>query len=325
MKQSSIRSRENNPNMPCVSIGLPVFNGELYLRDALESLLNQSLTDIELIIGDNGSTDGTAEICKSFAAQDSRIRYFRHEGNRGAAYNFNFVFQKAISPYFKWASNDDVCAPEFLAQCVSVLDTEHDIVLCHTKTGIIDAKGNRVGDDSFELRLDSHSVSERFYDLAVVRHPCFLIFGVVRTEVLRKTSLIGNYVGSDRVLLSEIALHGRMWEGPERLFLRRCHSQTSVRLDARKELLYWFDPDRYGKITYPNWRILRELIAAVNRSPLPRSTRISCYGPIVHHMSKRRYHLRRDLTEAVKLHMRRTSVGEKLFKSLKRILKPKNA
>src|SRR4051794_27811047 len=81
------------PNQPRVSIGLPVYNGEKYLAAAIESALRQTFGDLELIISDNGSTDGTREICERFAAEDPRVRYHQEVQNRGAVWNFNRVVQ----------------------------------------------------------------------------------------------------------------------------------------------------------------------------------------------------------------------------------------
>ena len=77
--------------MPLISVGMPVYNGEAYLRDALDSLLSQTFRDFELIISDNASLDTTEAICREYAGSDSRIRYIRQTENLGAAANFQFV------------------------------------------------------------------------------------------------------------------------------------------------------------------------------------------------------------------------------------------
>src|SRR4030066_62015 len=92
-----------NNHIPTVSIGMPVYNGEPYIRAALESLLAQTFTDFELIISDNASTDATESICREYAARDSRIDYVRHEKNQGASANFQFVLDQARGEFFIWA------------------------------------------------------------------------------------------------------------------------------------------------------------------------------------------------------------------------------
>jgi glycosyltransferase involved in cell wall biosynthesis len=93
--------------LPLVSIGMPVYNGECYIHQAVTSLLVQSYSNFELIISDNASNDKTELICRNFESQDHRIRYIRHSENRGAAFNFNFVLNESVGEYFMWAAADD--------------------------------------------------------------------------------------------------------------------------------------------------------------------------------------------------------------------------
>src|SRR5687768_11755331 len=111
-----------------VSVGMPVFNGERFIEAALDSVLAQNYGDLEVVISDNASTDDTEEICRSYAAKDDRVRYFRNRINYGIAFNFNNVFRLSSGRYFKWAASDDVCAPDFLSRCVEILDRDASIV-----------------------------------------------------------------------------------------------------------------------------------------------------------------------------------------------------
>src|SRR6266511_793350 len=77
---------------PRVSIGLPVFNVERFVAEAIDSILAQTFTDFEMIVSDNASTDRTEEICRQYAEKDERIRYVRNRENYGAAFNFNQTF-----------------------------------------------------------------------------------------------------------------------------------------------------------------------------------------------------------------------------------------
>ena len=72
---------------PPVTIGLPVYNGEKFLRQALDSLLGQTMGDFELIICDNASSDATGQICRAYARADRRVRYYRNATNIGAPRN----------------------------------------------------------------------------------------------------------------------------------------------------------------------------------------------------------------------------------------------
>src|SRR5215469_16516475 len=108
--------------LPRVSIGLPVWNGEKYIRSAVDSILRQDYTDFELIISDNASTDATQDICREYAAKDPRIRYYRNEKNIGASANFNRLVELARGELFKWATHDDIHMPGFLGRCIEIID-----------------------------------------------------------------------------------------------------------------------------------------------------------------------------------------------------------
>src|SRR5687767_14896710 len=100
MSGAAGRSLGRATRTPGVSVGVPVYNGEDYLAECLESLLKQSFEDFELILSDNGSTDATEQICREYAARDARIRYLREPENRGGSWNFNRLPRLARGEYF---------------------------------------------------------------------------------------------------------------------------------------------------------------------------------------------------------------------------------
>src|SRR5690348_2515296 len=126
---------------PRLSVGLPVYNGERYLAETLDSLIEQTFEDFELIISDNASTDGTAGICRRYEKLDSRIRYFRQPRNIGGAPNHNFVARQARGELFKWVSADDLYARDLLERCVDALNDLPHVVLAHPWTATIDGSG----------------------------------------------------------------------------------------------------------------------------------------------------------------------------------------
>ena len=123
--------------MLLVSIGMPVYNGEKFIREALDSLLAQTFTDFELIISDNASTDSTEAICREYAAKDARIRYIRHSENKGPAANFQFVLDGAVGKYFMWAAADDVWHPTFVAKCCTALENDTSIGFVVTRYTVV--------------------------------------------------------------------------------------------------------------------------------------------------------------------------------------------
>lgn len=265
---------------PLISIGLPVYNGEAFIADAINSILSQTFEDYELIISDNASTDRTQEICLSFAAQDPRIHYHRSSKNLGAARNFNRTFELASGKYFKWMAHDDLLAPAFLARCVDILEgSDPSLILCFSTLAIVDTNG-AIEKANYSNRLThiaSQQAPKRFKELILERHGCFHIWGLMRTEVLARTPLIGSYVGSDRGLLAELGLHGRFHEIPEDLFMERNHPGRSCKAIPFYLRTSWFDTSKQGARTLPNWRILAEYLKAIRRAPLRQSERIQCY------------------------------------------------
>src|SRR5450759_3059115 len=120
------------PGLPLVSIGLPVYNAERYLSRALDSLLAQDYPNVELIVSDNASVDGTEEICRSYAQRDARVHYDRADRNMGAIWNFNRVFELASGEYFMWTAHDDLRDRRYVSACVAALRARPDAVLCCT-------------------------------------------------------------------------------------------------------------------------------------------------------------------------------------------------
>jgi glycosyltransferase involved in cell wall biosynthesis len=265
--------------MPRVSIGLPVYNGQKYLSESIASLLSQSFEDFELIISDNASTDRTGEICRSFAEKDKRIRYYRNEVNLGAAPNYNRVAGLAQGTYFKWASHDDIHAPEHLARCVAMLDTAPaSVVLCYPKTILTNDAGEEL--EKYEDQMDLRYAQPHARFRHVLRHLrlCNAVFGLIRVEVLKRSGLIGAYAGSDFVLMAELSLWGEFWEIPEYLFFRRLRpsiprEDNGLQIDTAA----WFDSANKGKLILPQCRFFFEYIKAINRSPLTLRQKAGCY------------------------------------------------
>ena len=128
---------------PAVSIGMPVFNGERFLARAVDTLLEQEFENFELIISDNHSTDGTEEIVREAMGRDRRIRYERHERNRGASFNYNrlLVLCDPEARYVKWAACDDEHDPKYLSRTIELLDGDATASLAHCASADIDEEG----------------------------------------------------------------------------------------------------------------------------------------------------------------------------------------
>ena len=206
---------------PLVSIGVPVYNGEHHLSQALDAMLSQTYANFEIIISDNGSTDSTAKICLDYAARDSRVRYFRQLENVGLPRNWNFVAAQARGRYFKWASATDYVARSLLATCVALLESAPDAVLAFGRTSLV-GTGNQVVEEyagDFPLLADSATDRLRaIWDRMGLNNA---VCGVIRLEALHSTGLIRPYPASDLVLMAELALQGKFLLATETLLFRR--------------------------------------------------------------------------------------------------------
>lgn len=266
-----------------VGVGVPVHNGERYLAGALDALLDQTFEDFDIVISDNASTDATEEICHTYVGKDPRIRYFRQSNNLGAAPNFNFAFHETDTPYFRWAAHDDLIDPTYLERCVAVLDSEPSCVVAFPRSVVIDESGSVVEAPLLDPGLTSVQPHERVRATITADRIDEPIFGLMRSDALRRTRLHGSYTGSDRTLLMEMAVQGSLREVPDRLFRVRDHGERSTR--AYTELPghpreTWFDSSRTGKIVFPNWRRAEQYFTAIGRSSLPAADKVRCYRVI---------------------------------------------
>jgi glycosyltransferase involved in cell wall biosynthesis len=281
---------DNDP--PRVSVGLAVYNGEKYLEEAIDSILGQTYRDFELIISDNASTDRTEEICQTYAGRDSRVRYRRNATNIGGANNENSTVPLARGEYFRWAAYDDVCAPDLLEKHVAVLDGDPGLVLCFSMVNEIDENGTILRTISLKQGL-SPKPHIRFRQLADRNHHCEIFYGLMRTDVLRRTRLQQNYTDSDRTMLAELSLYGRFYEIPEPMFFKRYHPQnTYVNMRAR---MAWFDPSLKGKAVFPYWLQFFDYLQTISRVPLPWSERMRCYAYMVRWLGDHARNLAGDL------------------------------
>ena len=267
--------------IPTVTIGMPVFNGARYLEAAVSSALEQDYPDLEVVIADNGSSDQTVEIARSFAERDPRVRVYQHSENLGAARNYNFVVDEARGRYFRWLAHDDLCGPGLVRQAVELLDSRPDCVLAFARTRYVDDEARTIRDEG-PIRWNGSSRVSRLESLLADAsdshlHRCGPVLGFIRTDVLRRTGRIAPHNSSDKTLLVELALHGDWAEISEHLQLRRLHEGNSLAVaKSDADIAAWFDPRHHGKYPMPRTRLFRSYLSAINRTSMPTSERLSC-------------------------------------------------
>ena len=254
---------EINDNLPKISIGIPVYNGEKYLELALNSLLEQSFSDFEIVISDNASTDRTEEICRSFQSRDKRVVYHRNSVNIGAAGNYKKVFQLAKGEFFKWMAHDDKCSPNYLEECVKVLEEDPDIVMSFPRFVLIDEKDSTLPviekntyltpkgetiSTNLQRNFMSIHASDRYSAVLYDTKECYEFFGLSRRDIIEQTSKHDYFYGSDKVLLCELAMMGKIKEVLSATGFFRIHSEQSQSLKNAKERADWISPNlNYGE------------------------------------------------------------------------------
>jgi glycosyltransferase involved in cell wall biosynthesis len=229
-----------------VSVGIPVYNGERYLREAIDSVLSQTLTDFEVVISDNASTDATESICREYAAGDPRVRYIRQDRNVGAEKNFHIVLAESRGDYFTWLAHDDFLYPEFLEKLAGYLDRHEDVVLCLSDFHNVNEKRE------IKATISPEEIRES-KDWIIARRQFFLykhgvhvaIYGVFRSVPLKSsihqvkmTGFLGMINGSEFSLLAVIALLGRIVSLPEILRVHRLHKEANSTVEMSRSS--WF-------------------------------------------------------------------------------------
>lgn len=288
---------------PLVSIGVPVFDGENFLAGTLESLLSQDFSDFELIISDNGSTDGTEEICRDYARRDDRVIYQRHQENRGAAWNYNHLVDDASGTYFKWSSHDDLLQPSYLRCCVDEFElAPPSVVLCYPKTVLIDTEGNEVRPYEDGLDLRDATPHRRVRQLLRNMGLANAVFGLIRLDALRQTRRVGPFNDSDLVLLLELALLGEFHELEPALFYRRVHARQAYQANrTHEEVLRWFDPSRRARVLLPRSKRVVEMARAIRMAPIPAGERARSAAVLAREWGpKYAWYSAREVAEAVR-------------------------
>lgn len=268
---------------PAATLGVPLYNGAEFLQASLDSLVAQTFEDFEILISDNASDDGTEQICRRYADMDRRVRYVRHEINRGAAWNHNFVVTRARGRYFRWHHADDLCEPRLLEYCIAALEADSELVLAYPRTLLIDEAGRVTKHYDDRLALREETPRARLNHLLSNVVLCNPVLGVMRIEALRRTALMGSYLSSDHVLLAELAMAGRWAEVPDAFFRRRIHVRGSREANRSvRDLAAWFAPQLRGSwFFWPNLRLLIERCKAVGRARMGWQEQLHCLRTVI--------------------------------------------
>ena len=214
-------------NNPIVSIGFPVYNGEVFVRNAIDSILSQTFRDFELIISDNCSTDKTEIICKEYAEKDSRILYVKQSTNIGATKNFEFVLGKATGEYFMWMAADDKLHPLFIEKLYQTMLAHHDLIV--VMSDVLNV--SNTDEILYTSKLDNIRIADVEKNWLSVRHiffknptsnVFFCLYGLLKTKELRLAELnyknkVKYFSQAEVPFLAQLSLLGKIASIPEEL------------------------------------------------------------------------------------------------------------
>lgn len=196
-----------NAAPPLVSIGIPTYNRAALIGRAVESALQQNHPNVEVLISDNASTDGTAEICEAWAAREPRVRLMRQPQNLGATANFNAVLGMAHGSYFMWLGDDDWLDPDYVSRTLAHFQADPRLALVSGRP-VYYAKGVQQGvGRMFRIEGDSALARMLRYYWMVSDNGTF--YGLMRREHAVAGGL-GNTMGGDWLFVARLALQGKI-------------------------------------------------------------------------------------------------------------------
>lgn len=236
-------------NKPLVSIGMPLYNGEQFLEEAILSLLSQDYGNFELIILDNLSTDQSGEICRKYAKKDGRVRYILDDRMRTNHDGATHVASFTRGEYYMPASDDDRWEKNYVSKLVSILDSDRNIGLAYCSGYFIDSGGNRIRpfhSSAWQFLESSNSKLYDFCHYLILRNAVPVALGIYRTEIFKKALPFKVFDATvadvDNLFVLKLFSMTKVQGIDEPLLYYR----TYQRVNPDKE--FWADP-KYGK--YP--------------------------------------------------------------------------
>ena len=238
---------------PLVSIGLCVRNGAEYLQGALDSLLNQTYKNLELVISDNASTDGTREICEEYAKHDKRIRYIRQKENIGSYGNYDFIRKETRGDYFTWAACDDFWDPRFVEKSITRFKEVPGASMVFPNFCAFDESGRimkLIPEKYFPFDQNIYGRVKSYILNKTENGKITMIYGLWKRHAPADQISLGDCHG-DMIYMLRTLLAGYFANVPEALFFKREPLQVSAEATGEKpslNLLTKIPPEKYENI-----------------------------------------------------------------------------
>lgn len=216
-----------------VSIGMPVYNESAYIDAALTTIRAQDYENVEIIISDNASTDGTVAICKRHADDDPRIRIEVAEQNLGVTKNFRRTVELAKGEYFMWAAGHDTWSSNLVSECVKLLKENPTACLAYSSAVWIGQNGEQLKKQSGWTDTRGLTPIARFFTIFWGNmHP---VLGLMRISQLRSCAPMPAFIGGDLALLADLALRGDFVHAARSSWSRRdVHSEANYEQKVRR-------------------------------------------------------------------------------------------
>lgn len=287
--------------VPLITVGVPVYNGERYLAQCLDSLLAQSYRDFTLLISDNASSDETAAICQRYVQADSRVRYHRNETNIGLYGNFRLILDAVRSRYVKMSSADDFWAPNMLGDTLAAMESDPGVVLCYPQAILVDDNGRELEKYQHQLSLLEDDPVLRFKraltDVGLLNQ----LQGLIRVDAVRSALPLMDEPGADNVYLAELSLFGKIRQLPDYQYFRRFHEEASSwNRDSGAHQVKLVLKAGSRQLRMVRWKLHGGLMARVLNSPLRYGAKLKVLGFLGRRMLWDRAELFAELRELLR-------------------------
>lgn len=214
-----------------VTIGIPIYNEEKHLSATIESALNQSYKNLQIIISDNCSTDSSFDIAKKYAESDDRIKLYRQKNNNGAIENFKYPLSNCKTKYFIWLGGHDILNADFISKAFELIENRKDAVLIYPLSRVINSNGERGELQGSDIDTEGLSKIDGFLKVANNLTYCVALHGLFRTDILKCLPLL-KITGTDNLLLFAAVNYGKILkldhEGIYRREIRRDETEDEA-------------------------------------------------------------------------------------------------
>ncbi len=262
---------------------MPVYNGALYLKQSIESILEQTISNFEFIIINDCSTDNSLDIINAYAKVDPRIKVFSNSSNLGLVRTLNYGIELCNGEYIARMDADDISMPDRLQKQVAYLKSNTDIVACGTAIEIIDGDG--IVKKKIIHPVHPDDLKSRLFFYTAVQHPSVMI----RSNVLNEFLYSSNFTKTeDYELWNRIVFLHNMANLEDFLLKYRVHglNVSVVSSIEQKDQIKLVQSSLLKRLNFPVETDMELHFASVTETYWGNSRNINESGKALHHIVK---------------------------------------